>query len=114
MHTLRVALAALICVMFGGSVFAETIPEWHDRTLVVRNTTGHMMIGVYASNRDRSTWGPNLLRRSVPSGYEITVNTDDGSGYCIYDLRAKFGDGSTAEHRHINLCDTGTVWTINP
>jgi len=46
------------------------------------------------------------------SGQSVDFNIDDGSGYCLYDLKAVFVDGDEVTSMGFNVCELGT-WRIN-
>ncbi len=71
------------------------------------------MMEFYASNRDQRNWGRDWFGSDVlPSGYEQSFNLDDGSGYCIWDLKAVFSDGDEVTRMGLNVCEVGR-WTVN-
>ncbi len=40
------------------------------------------------------------------------ANINDGTGYCRYDLKAVFSDGSTAKRFNVDVCAIAE-WTIH-
>lgn len=79
-----------------------------NRRVKIENYTSQTMMYFYASNVDRSTWEEDILGRSVvPSGHSIMINIDDGSGYCRFDFRAIFADGSELVRSGVNVCEVG-------
>ncbi len=44
----------------------------------------------------------------LPSGNSVVINFDDGTGYCIFDLRAEFEDGDVLEKFGVNVCELGS------
>lgn len=84
-----------------------------DRRVRIVNETSSPIQYFYATNVDSSTWGPDLLGPLVMiyPNYYMVFNLDDGSGHCLYDLRAKLFDGREAIHRSFNVC-TGASWTV--
>jgi hypothetical protein len=84
-----------------------------NRHVVVQNDTGFTMTRFYASNRDSSSWEEDIFGEYVlPAHSAVDVNIDDGTGYCIYDLKAVFEDGDEVERRAFNVCELGK-WIIN-
>ncbi|WP_404405738.1 hypothetical protein [Pelagibacterium halotolerans] len=80
----------------------------YDRRVTIENFTSVTMTYFYASNVDRATWEEDILGNSVlPSGNSVVINIDDGSGYCLYDFRAIFADGSEAIRSGVNVCEVG-------
>jgi len=70
----------------------------------VYNQTGRTMVGLWVSDSGKSVWGKNVLSRTLPSGYHTTVFFPNGASSCLFDISAKFNDGSTAEDYQVNLC----------
>ena len=68
---------------------------------------------LYASNVDTDSWQEDILGpwRMIASGYYVDVNIDDGSGHCLYDLKAVLFDGRKAITRNVNVCTQGS-WTV--
>jgi hypothetical protein len=84
-----------------------------DRRVRIINNTGYTMTTFQASNTRRSGWEEDMLGRSVVQpGGSFVANINDRTGACMFDLRAKFSGGRTAERRGINVCKI-TSWTIN-
>jgi hypothetical protein len=83
-----------------------------DRHVRIINDTSRTMIHFYASNVRRGTWEEDILGRDVlEPGQSVNVNIDDGTGYCMFDLRAEFNGGRYAERRRFNVCDE-VSWTV--
>jgi hypothetical protein len=105
----RTALLALSATaMLGTAAFADT----YNRVVTVINDTSVDMREFYASNKDQTTWQEDILGQDILSaGYQVDVNIDDGTGYCVYDVRAVFTDGSEVVAK-LNVCETGT-WRVH-
>lgn len=83
-----------------------------DRRVVVINHTSETLITFQASNVSRNSWEEDILGADVLyPGQRITVDINDGSGYCRYDFRATFTGGGVVEKRNVNVCEV-TSWTI--
>ena len=84
-----------------------------NRRVRIINNTNYTMISFQASNVRRNSWEEDILGRSVvrPGG-NFVANINDGTGFCMFDLRAKFQGGRTAERRNVNVCSVSS-WTIN-
>jgi len=79
-----------------------------NRRVKIENYTSQTMMYFYASNVDRTTWEEDILGSSVvPAGRSIMINIDDGSGYCRFDFRAIFADGSESVRSGVNVCEVG-------
>jgi hypothetical protein len=105
-------------MMFGAAAAAALAigtfsVEAQDRRVRVVNNTSQTMVKLQASNIGTNSWEEDILGSGVlASGRQITVNLDDRSGYCVFDLKATFRSGATAIRRRVNICQVG-VWTIN-
>jgi hypothetical protein len=68
---------------------------------------------LYASNVDRRSWEEDILGPwvMISTDHYMDVNIDDGSGHCLYDLKAILLDGRTAERGNFNVC-TQQSWTV--
>lgn len=110
-----VAATALAAVVLAPAV--GTSPQAQaqqlDRRVRIINNTGYTMVSFQASNVRRRNWEEDILGRSVvrPGG-SFVANINDGTGYCMFDFRAKFQGGRQAERRNVNVCKI-TSWTIN-
>jgi hypothetical protein len=103
-------MAALAAGALASGVFSA---EALDRRVRVVNNTSQTMVKLQASNIGTNSWEEDILGSGVlGSGRSITVNLDDRSGYCVFDLKATFRSGATAIRRRVNICQVG-VWTIN-
>jgi hypothetical protein len=106
--------------MFRTAAFALTalaltttglLAERYNRVVTIINDTAVDMREFYASNKDATTWEEDILGQDMlPAGYQIDINIDDGTGYCIYDVKAVFVDGSEVVDK-VNVCETGT-WRV--
>jgi hypothetical protein len=84
----------------------------YDRVTNVVNKTSRVLVQLFASNVSQSNWGADLLGPTVISSESsIRINVDDGSGYCRYDLKAVFDDGTVAIAYGFDVCSS-TEWTI--
>lgn len=70
----------------------------------VHNRTGRTMVRLWVSESDSTRWGDNVLSRTLPNGYNTMVVFPYGSSDCLFDIAARFNDGSTSENYDVNLC----------
>jgi hypothetical protein len=85
----------------------------YDRHVTVVNNSGSTVTQFYGSNQGADTWQEDILGSEVlPPGGSVRINFDDGSGYCGFDFKAVFADGTSAVETGIDVCTTATV-TIN-
>ncbi len=105
------ALLALALV-FAGATAGTTSAQSLNRWVTIINDTNFTMVEFYASNRDQTSWGRDWFGNSVLLAYsEVDINLDDGSGYCIWDLRVVFSDGDEVTRMGLNICEVGS-WRI--
>ncbi|WP_137151413.1 hypothetical protein [Devosia sp. FKR38] len=77
-----------------------------DRTVSVNNLTGSVMTEFYASNTGTGDWQEDILGdQVVGAGETATINIDDGSGYCKFDFKAVFDDGTEVIAPDNNVCE---------
>ena len=83
-----------------------------NRRVRIINNTSYTMTSFQASNVQRRNWEEDMLGRSVirPGG-NFVANINDNSGFCMFDLRAKFQGGRQAERRNFNVCKEAS-WTV--
>lgn len=107
-----IALCALMAapgIDFAPSADAQQL----NRRVRIINNTSYTMISFQASNIRRRTWEEDMLGRSVirPGG-SFVANINDGTGFCMFDLRARFVGGRQAVRRNVNVCSVSS-WTIS-
>ena len=101
-HMQRSALA--VAVIIACVVDASA----YDRRVVVVNNTSTAIQEFYASNTGQNDWQEDILGNDMlQPGQEVTINIDDGSGYCKYDFRAVFEDGAEAIKAGVIVCEVG-------
>ncbi len=77
-----------------------------DRRVRIHNQTSFDMYYFYASNTDASTWEEDIFGSSIlPAGRYVTINIDDGTGYCLFDFKAVFSDGDEVVSWRNNVCE---------
>lgn len=84
-----------------------TMPvEAVDRRVRIHNETGLTMVKFYSTNSGATKWGSDVLGNSVlEPGGSIRLNFDNNEGYCNFDFRAVFEDGTDAQRGGINVCE---------
>jgi len=84
-------IAAAALLAFTAPVDAGS--KGNDYRIRVVNNSKHTVYRFFATNRDNDSWGRDILPVAIPPGYNYVLDGDDGSGYCVYDLRAETQDG---------------------
>jgi hypothetical protein len=101
--TFRAGLA--VAVLTATSLLTAAQASAEDRRVRIINETRHVIVRFYASNVGAKTWEEDILGRdTLAPGESVTVNVDDGTGYCLYDFKAIFEDGDELVRNRIDVC----------
>ena len=79
-----------------------------DRQVRIVNDTSLEIVALYGARPGASTPRNILGEATIPSRSAMDVDFEDGSGYCMYDFRAVFDDGSALARDDVNVCEVGT------
>jgi len=80
----------------------------YDRTVRLVNDTGRTIIEFYASNVGTDSWQEDILSDYVLSpGRSTLLDLDDGTGYCVFDFKTVFRDGTSVIRRRVNVREVG-------
>ena len=94
-----ILVAASLSALIAGPALAE------DRRVKVINETDHTIVQLYASNVGANDWEEDILgQEMLRPGQAVTINVDDGTGYCKYDFKAVFSDGDVLIRQGIDVC----------
>jgi hypothetical protein len=81
-----------------------------DRRVIVTNNSNYTITNFYGSYRDTDSWEKDILGRDVLyPGESILVDFTDGTGYCIFDMRAVYEGGYENVLWHVNVCEESSV-----
>ena len=115
MKTLKSIFALVIAAgLTMGSVSATAASnDRENRAVKVINQSGSPIYHLYVSNVDQNSWGPDQLSlfESIDYNRYMAFNMDDGSGHCMFDVKAVLKDGRYAIRRNFNVCTEGS-WTV--
>lgn len=108
----RPVTAALMAAALGLAGFAGPAPapegqssDGQNRRVRIHNQTGVVVQTLRAADVRTGIFGADLLAGTpVASGASTPVTIDDGSGACLYDLRAELAGGQTLLRENINVC----------
>jgi ABC-type glycerol-3-phosphate transport system substrate-binding protein len=82
----------------------------YDKHVLVVNDSSLTVTNFYGSNAGADTWQEDILGDgTLASGSSININFEDGSGYCTFDFKAVFSDGTSAVQTGIDVCSTSQV-----
>jgi hypothetical protein len=86
--------------------------DQYDRDVDIVNNTGLTLQRFWASNIDAGSWEEDMLGdQTIAPHSRVTATIDDGSGYCLYDLKALMSDGQVEVRYNVNVCEV-SQWTI--
>ena len=102
MNFFRTATAAFVVA---ASLATAGSANAFERWINVHNTSYLMVTAVQISNIRTQQWGPNILYGVIPAGSATTVDPVFTQGYCRFDIRLSYEDGSTAAIYDVNLCE---------
>ncbi len=104
----HLAVAAALGLVVAGPAAAL------DRKVTIVNNSGITISYFYGSNVGTTFWEEDLLASDVlANGASVVVNFDDTTGYCRFDFRAIFDDGTEIVKKDVNVCEVAT-FTVNP
>ena len=89
-----------------------TAQDRQDRRMDVINDTDRVVLNFYATNSSIKNWGRDLLGKDVidpKQSYRFDFN--DGTGQCMFDLRAVLDNGRFFERYRVNVC-TASSWRL--
>jgi hypothetical protein len=76
-----------------------------DRQLQLTNTTRLPIIELYAAQNGSGEWRSDMLGEDfLRPGDTVVITVDDQAGYCRFDFKAVFDDGTELIRRDINVC----------
>ncbi len=76
-----------------------------DRHLELTNNTRMAIVEVYVAQVGTGRWQKDLLGDAIllPAN-SLLVDVDDETGYCRFDFKTIFDDGTSLIRRDINIC----------
>lgn len=76
-----------------------------QRDFRVVNETSYTINNLYVSPHASDNWGHDVLGSYVlKPGQTTKVTFSDDLGYCYYDIKAVYSDGTKSEKYNVNLC----------
>jgi len=95
----RKILAALVVMLAAGAAQAQ------DMRLRIHNDTGLTLYRFYSTNTGSTRWGNDVMGSStLASGSSMKLNFANSKGYCLFDFRAIFVDGTELTRQGVNVC----------
>jgi hypothetical protein len=103
-HSLRL-FATAIALLSAGQAMAL------DRTVRIHNDTGLTLYRFYSTNTGASRWGRDVMgATTLAPGASMKLNFDNADGYCQFDFRAIFEDGTELTRQGVNVCETSDYY----
>lgn len=103
--TLRLTLATLALAATTLSAQAQ------DRHLRIHNDTGLTLYKFQSTNSGAKNWGRDVMGSKVlANGGSMRLNFDNQYGYCEFDFKATFEDGTVLQKANVNVCETGDYY----
>jgi hypothetical protein len=102
MNLFRTTIAA---VALTASLVAANAAAAYERWINIHNVGDVAIVAVQVSDIGRDDWGPDILRGDIPVGYYNEVDPPQTRGYCRFDIRLTYDDGSTSDIYDVNLCE---------
>jgi hypothetical protein len=100
---------AAIGFSLAGCVTSTTTYSSANRNVSIVNASGMTITNFYGSNAGSSSWEEDILGTStLSSGSAVNINFNDGSGYCDFDFKVVFADGSVGIENGIDVCTIST------
>jgi len=85
----------------------------YDRGVTLVNNTSKTVAEFYGSNTGTGEWQEDILGQdTLAPGEEVSIDFDDGTGYCMFDFKIVYTDGSEEVEEKFNVCDYGKL-TLN-
>ncbi len=105
MTRLLIAALAVVGVAFAVAGAAEAqSKDGHDRRVMIINDRSSDMLRLYGSRTTSGEWEESIFTTPLRTGAKRVINFDDGTGACLFDLRAIFRDDLTVHQWSFNVC----------
>lgn len=97
----RKIFVALVLALVAGAAQAE------DMRLRIHNDTGVTLYRFYSTNTGSTRWGSDVMgSTTLATGGSMRLNFANKDGYCLFDFRAIFADGTELTRQGVNVCQT--------
>ena len=109
-HFKSLALVAAMAVGVSGCVETTTASSGYNRNVLIVNNTGYTIWRFYGSRTSTNSWEEDILGSSIlSSGSSVNIDFNDGTGACMFDMKAEFRDGSSMVRNNVNVCQVSSV-----
>ncbi|MCF1709178.1 hypothetical protein L0V05_10150 [Tabrizicola sp. J26] len=104
-NAMRATLAVAVTLTLASPALAV------DRNVRIHNETGLTLYRFYSTNSGSPKWGKDVMGSStLPPGGVMNMNFDNKYGYCEFDFRAIFEDGTELTRGNVNVCEIGDYY----
>ncbi len=80
--------------------------EAQDMRMRIHNDTGMTLYKFYSTNTGSTRWGSDVMGAStIATGSSMKLNFANAEGYCLFDFRAIFEDGTELTRQGVNVCE---------
>lgn len=94
------------CIALMSVAFTASQAEAVDRRVRIHNDTGITLYKFYSTNTGSKRWGSDVMGSStLADGGAMILNFDNKEGYCEFDFRAIFADGTELTRQGVNVCE---------
>ncbi len=99
----------IACMAIVVAQLTATSVQAADRKVNIVNKSGYTIVQFQGSNVGSNSWEEDILGNDVlEHGQSVSINFDDGSGYCKFDFLVTFEDGDELKEENIDICSIGT------
>ena len=109
-HFKSLALAAAVAVGASGCVETTTASSGYNRNVLIVNNTGQTIWRFYGSRTSTNSWEEDILGSTIlSSGSSVNIDFNDGTGACMFDMKAEFRSGASIVRNNVNVCQVSAV-----
>jgi len=110
MNLSKIAGAVAVGLSLAGCMdMAVPVSDGYNRNVLVVNQSRKTVYHFYGSNVGASTWEEDILGNMVLApGRSVNIDFNDGTGYCHFDFKVVFSDGSYVTESNVNVCQIST------
>jgi len=105
---IRNSFAAALVVV---GALAANAASAYERWVKIENTAATAVVSVQISHINDNFWGPDILPGIIQAHSGAVVDPVNVQGYCRFDVKLSYADGTTAEIRDVNLCEALSIAT---
>lgn len=111
----RYAALAVVGAALSGLAARAQSNDNENRVVKVINRASDPIYHLYISNVDENSWGPDQLGyfEWIGTNRYRNFNMDDGTGHCLYDIKAVLSDGREAIQSHFNVCSSSSFSVVD-